>query len=119
MSVNMYETTTIKDSRLRPKTLRKSDCQEINGQYPCLATNIGDNRLCIHINFNNYQKKALIFEFDKLTEDIEESFDGFVDYKNIEDIGVLLDNIKIDTTSRFVFLTRSREPINKEKSIDQ
>lgn len=91
--------------------VRTSDVQQIQGQFPCMATNIGDNRICVHVNIDDLYKKALVFEFDKLSED-DESFDGFVAYSHFKDVGIYLSNIKIDTSSRFVFLTRSREMEN-------
>jgi len=53
-----------------------------------MGTNIGDNRLCVHINIDEFYKKALIFELTQLNDNDNESFDGFVSYNNFEEIGV-------------------------------
>jgi hypothetical protein len=78
-----------------------------------MATNIGDSRLCIHINIDELYKKALVFAFNDFSGE-EESFDGFVDYSDFKDIGIHLSNIRINTCSRFVFLTRSRNIVDNK-----
>ena len=93
---------------------RVTDSQKINCQYPCTATNIGDNRICIHINIaSRLQQKALVLDFSTIQQDItkiEESgaFIGFVDYTNFEDIGVQTRNIQVNAAAKFVYLSKSK-----------
>ena len=47
-------------------TGRMSDSQEFNAQYPCLATNLGLKKLCIHINLDENNTKALIYDWNHL-----------------------------------------------------
>ena len=65
--------------------------------------------MCVHINIDEFQKKALIFEFDNVVKDDSESFDGFINYSNFDDIGLHPHNVKINSCAKFVYLTRSRQ----------
>ena len=64
------------------------------------------------MNIDELYKKALVIEFENFSKD-EETFDGFVDYSDFKEIGISTKDMKIDTSSRFVFLTRSRRPTKK------
>jgi hypothetical protein len=78
-----------------------------------VACNIGSQKICVHLNLDASNAKAAVYEFNELSA-VEEEFMGFVDFKNFKEIGLDESNISINTTSRFVYLTRSRD-IEKEK----
>jgi hypothetical protein len=68
--------------RLNKISSRIPDIQEQQSSYPCLATNLGLYKLCIHINLNENHPRSLIYEFNdkefrnKELED-DDSFDDF------------------------------------------
>jgi hypothetical protein len=93
---------------------RIPDIQQQESSYPCLATNLGLYKLCIHINLNENHPRALIYDFNdkefdnaKVDSDDEyyedenekEEFFGFIIFKDIYELGLDLRNIQIDQSS--------------------
>ena len=74
-----------------------------------MASNLGQDKICIHVNLDQHNPKALIYELNAGgDEDSHDTFYGFVDFNNFEDIGIDMRNIRINMCSRFVFLTKSK-----------
>ena len=96
---------------MKYKTTRNSIGQVFNAQYPCLASNLGLKKICVHINSNKLNPRALIYDFNEVSgkdedENEDEIFMGFVNYNSFSDCGLDERHISIDITSRFAYLTR-------------
>ena len=89
-------------------TSRSPETQKINAQYPCVATNLGEDTMCFHINLNQSNPKALIYE-NQIEGDKGEYFLDFLELNDFKDLGIDETFINLDTCSRFVYLTRSIE----------
>ena len=62
--------------------------------------------MCFHINLNESNAKALIYQND-FDEDYGDYFLDFVEMKDFKDLGIDETFVNIDTCSRFTYLTRS------------
>ena len=80
-----------------------------------MATNIGDNRMCVHINIDEENPTALVFELDSFYEQDDEKFCMFVKYKDFNDIGIDTRNIRINCCSKFLYLTRQTQMTSDRK----
>ena len=90
---------------------RSSIGQVFNAQYPCLASNLWLKKICIHINLNKLNPKALIYDFNEVEgndedQNEDEIFMGFVNYNQFSDLGLDDRHMSIDICSRFAYLTR-------------
>jgi hypothetical protein len=80
---------------------------------------LGLKKICIHINLNLLNPRALIYDFNEIAgknedESQDEIFIGFVNYNSFADIGLDERHISINICSRFTYLTRK----SKKKSLN-
>ena len=71
-----------------------------------MATNLGENKMCFHINLNQSNAKAMIFTHEN-SKRYGDYFLDFVNLNDFKDLGIDETFINIDTCSRFTYLTRS------------
>ena len=86
-----------------------------------MGTNLGRDALAFHINLDESYPKALVYEFD---DDYEkgETFVDFVNLNDFKELGLEEQFINIDTSARFVYLTRSIRQFQdnaKKKELEQ
>jgi hypothetical protein len=51
------------------KSSRRPVTQHIHAQYPCVATNLGINKICVHLNKDASEPQCLIYDFKKIKKD--------------------------------------------------
>ena len=78
--------------------------------YPCIASNIGFYKVCVHLNTYNGPSKAVVYDFEEQEPSKRkktEQFFGFVNFNEVGELGVDMRNIHVDQCCFFAYLTKS------------
>ena len=88
---------------------RRSSTQSNRIEYPCIATNLGLTKICIHLNIDPHVPHAIVYEInghnnksgdsslanrrksiliDDSSKEATEQFYGFVEYDNLDELGL-------------------------------